>query len=189
MSLTALAAPRAVPRKNALLAALLALAAPASASPLAVEKPEDEPPVGWSIAAGAAVALVPLAVAGALSWQGSDGDRTAAIYVMQTGLLLAPIVSHLVGREWGRAAIFGVVPSLAILAMALENRAAGFAIVHDQGYTESRTVFVTALAVSFFSSWVGLLDSLLVGERARSRLSLVPSLGPSQIGLAVGGVL
>src|SRR5262245_36728274 len=85
--------------------------------PLITPSPEPRPPVAWSFAAGVATGLVSLAVGGALLASDSRDDRIAGSYVVMSGLTLAPTVSHLVSREWGRAGIFGGLPALGLVGM------------------------------------------------------------------------
>src|SRR5262245_60182226 len=76
-----------------------------------------------SILAGVARAIVPMAVGGGIPASAELDDtarRRAGLDVLAAGFAVAPVVSHLVAREWWRAAIFGVTPvACAVGAIAL----------------------------------------------------------------------
>ena len=168
---------------------------------LTLDDGPEEPPVGWSIAAGLTVALVPLIIGGALSAPehntgqpdvSLDARLNAGLYIMQAGLALAPIVSHLIAHEWKRAAIFGAAPTVALIALAVINSAYPDATaIRVQGNVPTRAAIGSMLLLSFLSSGFGLIDSLLAGERARApgRLSVIPTLGPGSVGLSIGSTL
>src|SRR5262245_50064231 len=89
-------------------------------APARAAKPDSDPPVALSIAAGVATALVPLAVGGGMIASSGDGQtRIAGLMVLEAGLALAPIVSHAVAREGRRALLFGALPVASAAAMAV----------------------------------------------------------------------
>jgi hypothetical protein len=164
----------------AILLGVIALARPALAR-------SDDPL--WGFAAGLATAMVPLAVGGGLA-AGSDSQTTkyAGIYTIAGGLALAPLVSHLVGREWKRALIFGALP--VACGAAVIGLLAGQDNLLDGGGAPPRIAFGALLAVELFASGAGLVDSLMAGERRpRRALSLAPLVGRGQLGLVFGGSL
>ena len=153
----------------------------------------DEPPpkVAWSFAAGLATALVPLAVGGGIVAGASKEDVVslrAGVHVIAVGLALAPWVSHLIAREWKRAAAFGAVP-LAMMVVAI-GVFEGQDLGTDGGNYGWRILFGGAIALELIATGIGLADSLAAGERfrARNKISLSPFAGPHGGGLALGGV-
>jgi hypothetical protein len=172
--------------RAALVTLLLITLAPRIAR--AEEKP---PPVAWSFAAGLAMALVPMAIGGGIVASASNTDdaerRRAGVHVIGAGLALAPWVSHLIAREWKRAAVFGSV------AVALFGGVVavfeGYDIAHDGGNYGSRFVFGAALALELVAAGVGLADSLLAGDRWRARHPVImPMALPSGGGVSIGGL-
>jgi hypothetical protein len=172
--------------------ALVLVAAAAVGAPAAEPAAgEPDPPVGWSLAAGVATALVPLAVGGGmLSAEGATtAMKEAGATVAVAGLALAPFVSHAVAREWRRAIYFSVLP----VGAAAGTIALAFA--KSELLTNSDRSWQVGFAVMFgaalFSSAGGLVDSAWAGERARARraVSLAPLVGGGRLGLALGGTL
>lgn len=173
----------------------LALAfAVAGARGARADEPDPGPPAfGWSIGAGVATALVPLAVGGGLLAVSSDHTtKHASIDLIAAGWALAPLVSHLVAHEWKRAAIFSVAP-LVFGALAVGLLEGSTDDLLDNGTPPPRVVFGAALALELMASSVGIIDSMMARERARARkpppVTIVPSFGRNQIGLSLGGAL
>jgi hypothetical protein len=164
--------------------ALVSLAGAAAAEP-----DPSPPPVGWSVAAGVATALVPMAVGGALLGMGSSLDeKDAGIYLIQAGLILAPFVSHAIAGEWKRAAIFASIPAVAA-ATAIGLTAATPDVVTggDRDYQKGLGVVV---AVAVVASMGGVVDSLWAAERKKaSQITVAPLVGKQQVGLMFGGSL
>ena len=143
--------------------------------------PEDPPPrqpkIGWAIFGGAATALVPMAIGGAFFSGTYDTTvRRDATLGMLTGLALAPIVSHLVVREWSRAAIFGAIPTAALVGAAVLLELSPTANLY--GTRGERLSFGLLLAFSTLSSGVGLADTYAAGQRAaaKRRRAAIPAL-------------
>jgi hypothetical protein len=172
--------------RRALLAVILALAL-ATPGIATADELELEPRVVWSIGAGLFTALLPLAVGGAVFATHDDIDvKRASVYTMSAGLALAPVVSHLVAREWKRV-LFGVVPLAAFAATVALLQVEPSVTVYGQ--PDTRTLFGLLLGLSAISSGVGLVDSLLAGERHKARVTLAPTLGRGSYGLSLGGSL
>ena len=170
------------------LASLVALLVVAAAAISPAFADEADPPIGWSLGAGAAVAILPLAVGGALTTLDSRATRNAGLYVITAGLALAPIVSHLVLREWKRAAIFGAVPAASLLAMVAMLHAAPD-VLTEEGGPSTRIPFAAILIAAVFSSGVGIADCILAGDRKKkSRITVAPAIGIHQYGLMIGGL-
>lgn len=171
------------------LVALLAAVAVAVCARPAHADPAEKLALG-SFAAGLAVAMVPLAVGGGLAATADPSDQNTkrtGIYIIATGLALAPIVSHLIAREWKRAAIFGAI-SVPFSVVAVSLLATQPDII-DAGTPPPRVAFGACLAIEIFASAAGLVDSFMAGDRLRRRTVIVPLVGRGQVGLAVGGFL
>jgi hypothetical protein len=115
--------------------------------------------------------------------------KHTGVELMAAGFALAPIVSHLIAREWKRAAYFGVAP-LALAGVAVGILEGSQAIL-DDGTAAARITFGAALALELAAAAGGLLDSMMAGERYAKRrgLAIVPSAGPHSVGLTLGGFL
>lgn len=154
-----------------------------------------QPNVRAAIAVGAFTMLVPGVIGGFRTALGADdGQKTAGLLVAAGGFAMAPVLSHMVAREWSRAAVFGIVPTvttIAATALVLEIPDAVY-----RGTTASRTGFGVLLGVGMLGSVLGLVDTALAGERARDRqranehgLFVVPAVSKDGAMLTLGGVL
>ncbi len=154
-------------------------------------KVDPDPPLFWSVAAGFATAIVPLAVGGsvlATAGENDDSPKRIGVHLIIAGLALAPIVSHLISREWKRAAIFAAAP-LACAAVAI-GLLEGTPNLLDEGAPPPRIAFGAALALEIVATGIGLVDSLMIKDRARkTHVAVVPTFGRDQIGLSIGGTL
>jgi hypothetical protein len=167
-----------------------------------VARADEESRVGWSFGTGTATALVSLAAGGALLAYRCDDSpkcdpapwRRAGVHTMATGLALAPIFSHLIAREWKRAAWFGIAPAaFGILAIGLLEGMRPDDLL-DSGAVTPRIVFAAALALELVASGIGLADSLMATDRLKKKkqpppISLAPVIGPRLFGLTLGGFL
>lgn len=152
----------------------------------------DEPKVVWGVVAGMATALVPLAVGGAF-FAGTDDTtkRRDAIVGMLSGLALAPIVSHLVAKEWARAGIFGAIPVACVVGMSVLLEIHPSANLFAQ--PADRLSFGLLISLATLSSGIGLLDTLGAvrradqKKRARSPVLPVPFATARGGGLVAGG--
>ncbi len=145
------------------------------------------PPVVWSVVAGLATGLLSLAIGGALLATDNKSEQQAGTYVMMTGLALAPVVSHMVSREWKRAAIFGSIPTASLLGMTWLLQVHP-QVIYEGNKDPTRIAFVVLVAFSVVSSAGGIVDSLWAGERARKHsLTLAPIMTRDRLGLALGG--
>jgi len=119
----------------------------------------DRPPVG--LAAGAATAIVPLIVGGALMANNHSPSRQqAGVVVMASGLALAPWVAHGVEGAWRRAAAYGAV-SLVLSAATVVAMKAGnvFEPTVDDNRRIPMGVFLSlSLATSAFGVVVSAFD-------------------------------
>ena len=133
-----------------------------------VQPAEEEPKVAWALVAGSATALVPFAAGGAI-FAGTDDSakRRDAVVGMLSGLALAPIVSHLVVKEWARAGIFGAIPVACVVGIAvlLELRPSSTLF----GQPGDRLSFGLLISLAALSSGIGLADTLGAARRVEHR--------------------
>ncbi|MEO6952486.1 MAG: hypothetical protein ABI321_11780 [Polyangia bacterium] len=133
--------------------------------------------MAWGIVAGTATAMLPLAVGGAF-FAGTDDTtkRRDAIVGMLSGLALAPIVSHLVVKEWARAGIFGAIPVACVIGMSVLLEIHPSANLFAQ--PADRLSFGLLISFATLSSGIGLLDTLGAARRAEhkklARLPVIP---------------
>ena len=85
------------------------------------------------------------------------------LYVMDTGLTLAPLLAHGVGGEWGRGALFAVPPALSGLGMAALLSVRPDAPI--RGKQKSQRIYPVLIMVSVLGSAVGIFDAALVDAR------------------------
>lgn len=167
-----------------------------AASPLSLPGPpraQPEPPVGWAMLAGAATALVPFAVGASLFASGIDTQRReAGSLVLVSGLALAPIISHLLVREWRRAAIFGAIPIACAIGAATLLALTPTTTIY--GTHDGRLTFGLLVSFATLSSAVGVIDTLGAARRATARpprralILPLPYAAPTGGGLLVGGI-
>jgi hypothetical protein len=170
--------------------ALAGDALPAAPPPAATAGPN----VRAALAVGAFTMLVPGILGGSrAALDGSPGQKAAGLLVASGGFALAPIFSHMITREWARAAAFGALPiATTIAATAFISQRPD--AVYD-GTSETRTAFAVLLGAGMLDAVIGLVDTALAGERARARAAprrahfVVPTFGPGSVGLAFGGLL
>jgi hypothetical protein len=146
--------------------------------------------LSWSLGTGCGLMLASMAVGGGVA-AGLDTERSrkTGMEILAGGLALAPLASHLVAGEWKRAAFFGGI-SLGLAAFTTVAVERTSAVVEGPSYV-SRIPFGIAVASQVVFSTIGLIDSMMAGERARGRqrLALVPLVADGNLGLALGGAL
>ena len=167
--------------------ALVLLAITRSAAAGAAED-AIEPRLGLAMATGVATAVAPLCAGGAI-FAGSEeiGRRQEGLWVALAGLTAAPVVGHLIAREWARAGIFGVAPlvgSALTLAMVYS-----YPDLLDHGNATVRVTFGFGLSLAVVGTVVGLADLPGASQRWRRRHKVVvtPVAGAGGGGLALGG--
>jgi hypothetical protein len=148
-------------------------------------------PAAALLSAGA-IEVTGFVVGGILVAQGR-GDHlrdNAGWLTVESSFVLAPLAAHGAEREWGRGALFAIVP-----ACALGITATLFEL--QPGTVESGTLpqqrwMWTMFGAGLFSSAVGVVDALWAPARAPGRgrnLFLMPSVGWGRVGLEIGGTL
>jgi len=152
----------------------------------------ERPDPALAFLAGAAPALAGFVVGGLLV--GTSGDRSAqgnaGWLAIEGGFVLAPLSSHAVAGEWGRAAVFTAVPAASLAGtVALFEYAPNVA---TGGTLEQQRIQWILFGMGFLSAAVGVVDAVLAIDRAHS-LRITPALSPVHGGaaasLAIDGVL
>ena len=163
-------------------------------APAAHEEPRGppDPPVTWAVTGGALTAMVPLAIGGSLIASSYDvGTRKGATLTMMAGLALSPIVSHLIVREWTRAAIFGAIPVACLAGMVGLLQLQPTADIY--GTTGGRLTYGALLSFAALSAGLGLLDTFGATRRAaelrQQKRSVARSLAPAPLFFERGGGL
>lgn len=132
------------------------------------DEAETLPKVALSLAIGAGVAIAPLAAGGATFAARDDVDtRKAGIYTALTGLTLAPLASHLIGREYRRALYFTAAPLAgSVIAVALLE---AHPELLDHGHPAMRVGFGIGISLAILGTVVGVADSAGAADRWRRR--------------------
>lgn len=157
------------------------VSAPAQARDDAMPAPRSR--AATALVTGLAVAGASLAYGGTLLTTGrSLPVKRDGLYVMDTGLTLAPLLAHGVVGEWGRGAVFSVPPALGFGSMV-----ALLAVRPDapiRGKQNSQRIYPILLSVSVLGSAVGIFDAAFADERAPS---LAVAAGGGYVGAELGG--
>ena len=168
------------------LAALVALVL--ASSPSRAEKPD--PTIAF--VTGACVFLAGFAAGGVLlgTDQGSDARTSAGWLAIESGFVLAPLLSHGVEGEWARGIAFAAPPAamLAGTAVVIGIDPSGI----DHGEIGARVPAWSFLTAGLISGVVGVIDSTFADRRARvlpRTLSVMPVAGVGQLGLQLGATL
>lgn len=148
---------------------------------------------------GAAMAsTLPPIVAGSVLWTVSSqrAGRNAGAALVEGGLLLGPVVGHLVVGEPRRALVFGAISaglgSLMATVIGLYPDVTSEPIPDGAGKLGRQAAFYTILSASFLVSALGVLDVLGAPERAAKGRRLTPAVTavpPLRPGQAPGVVL
>jgi hypothetical protein len=149
------------------------------------------PNLAVAFVAGAATALIPLALGAAHAATAvGDGQRSVGYAVGGAGLALSPIVAHVVLGEWQRAAAFGAAPVASEIAICSIMTAQPDYIFH--GTVFSRTVFAVLFSIDVFGAAAGLWDVAMADDPKRpfaGKLTIAPTLGQGRFGITAGGTL
>jgi len=150
----------------------------------------DDTSTDYALFAGAATIVVPLSIGSALVANGADLHmENLGVGIMEGGLVLAPLVTHLVTGETKRGLAFSAVP-----AFFAAGTATLFAFVPDTiegGKLHIQYTFAATFIGCFLGSTIGVVDGLFAPVRARdrARVTVLPMIGRGQTGLAIGGAL
>jgi hypothetical protein len=178
-------------RRKLLTCACLVAVIMGSARPAGAEGEASSPSDGEAVrafATGATVAGLALAVGGGVfASNRSDTSRIGGIYVMEGGLTLAPLVSYAMLGDWRAGAMAALPPAASSAGMVVFLTLDPHAVT--AGNTFGQYTFSLLLAATVFSSMFEVSRVLPAGRPVGSRVSIVPSVGPRQVGLQIGGRL
>ena len=165
---------------------LLAIVALISVTTLARAEPADSTS---GVTGGLLAAIAPTLVGGILLAEGDGKTYTqaSAIFLIQSGLVLAPFITHAASGEYARGFAFSAVPTASLIGMIalIHARPTLFA---DANRNSSRYVFATLLGVSVLSSVIGIADGFGARDRARRRQHktlVMPTVLPNGGGLGL----
>lgn len=105
---------------------------------------------------------------------------------MESGFLLAPIVSHGVVHEWGRGLWFAAVPAASMGGAAAVFAVDAHAVRH--GVLSEQRVLWGLFSLALFTGAAGVVDVAFAGDRARA-VSVAPVVGDGSYGLTLRGTL
>ena len=155
---------------------------------------DEVPPSGdAAIVAGAATIVLPLSVGSLFVAQGDTLHvRNAGVAIMEGGLVLAPFVAHAAVGEYRRGLAFSAVP--ATFAVGTATLLMFVPDTIDGGKLHIQYIFAATFIGAFLGSTIGIVDALLVGDRARDRsraprLSIAPIVSHGLVGISLGGTL
>lgn len=147
--------------------------------------------VFYSLVAGLATTLAPMAVgAGLLASSPVREVKHAGIDLIDTGLTLGPLVSHFVAGESSRGVLF-MLPTMAS-AVGMRLLLGFVPNVVEESTTEARVALVILISTTLVASTIGFVDSILASKRLRQkqrRNSIAGMIGPTQVGISFGRVL
>ncbi len=149
----------------------------------------DEPDTALGVLTGASVFVLGFGAGATLlatSGEKNPSQDNAGWLTMESGFVVAPLVSHGVVGEWTRGLAFSAVP-----VGALGGSAGLFAdrprtVRH--GVLSEQRVLWALFGAALFTGAAGVVDVAFAGERAHS-LTIAPAVGAGRYGLEVGGTL
>jgi hypothetical protein len=153
----------------------------------------DEPDTALALFAGASVDVVGFIAGGTVvstSPAGGAGDarRSFGWLAIESGFVAAPLVAHGIVGEWGRGAVFSVVPVASLAATAAMYRTRTDSV--DNSSLDDQRVAWSLFTAALIASTVGLVDVVSAPNRRRaSGIALVPALSPTMAGLQLQGRL
>lgn len=147
---------------------------------------ERDPALSLALAAG--IDALGFVVGSALlsTSHSDDVQNNAGWLTIESGFVLAPLVAHGAGGQWGRGVLFAAVP-----ASALAGTATVFALepnAIERGTLPQQRWIWALFGVGLFSSAWGAVDAMLVGGGKRT-IALQPNVGLGQLGVQIGGTL
>jgi hypothetical protein len=151
--------------------------------PRSARAEEASPALGF--VAGAATHVLGAAIGGALIGASRHDAQVnnAGVLTMDAGFALAPLVAHGAVGEWGRGALFSVVPVGTFAATGIFLAAEPAAV--ENGPIEQQRVLWSLLGAGLIGSLVGVIDVAFAGERVQ----ITPRVTAQEIGVGLSGVL
>jgi hypothetical protein len=148
---------------------------------------------------GSGLAAIPFAIGATITSSSHEIEtNNAGVITMQSGLLVAPLVAHGIVGEWGRGALFTILPALSSAGMITLLATTPSAVTHTT--LESQRYFYVLLTGSLLGGTVGVLDALRAPARERARekerlrarsssLWFAPLVDTRTLGVGLGGFL
>ena len=149
-----------------------------------------------ALAAGAATSFVSFAAGTTfLARAETRTGRNRGLLLGQGGLAFSPFIAHAVVGEFGRGALFSIVPALGEIGMAALVAKAPDIVT--TGEASQQFAFIALLAVTVLASGAGVVDVAYADDRAAAarkksaleHLHVAPIFGRGLGGLSVGGML
>ncbi len=149
-----------------------------------------------AFAVGSVLAAVPFGVGSVMTTSSHEqSTQNAGVYTLQTGLFVAPFVSHAMVGEYKRGLLFSIAPAVGSGSMAVLLAMNPDAVSHASLETQRSYYFM--IVASVLGGGVGVVDTLFHPSREPSRepprtqgsLHIAPILSPGNYGLSVGGAL
>jgi hypothetical protein len=151
---------------------------------------------------GSLLAAVPFGIGATITSSSHEIEtNNAGVITLQSGFLVAPMVSHAIVGEWGRGAIFSILPALSSAGMAALLASTPTAVTHTT--LETQRYFYLLVTGSVVGGTIGVVDSLRAPARERARerererlrergsssLWIAPILDSRTWGIGLGGFL
>jgi hypothetical protein len=159
-----------------------------TACPCAARADDGGASAGWALASAGAIDVTGFIVGGTLLARGRGVPMTdnAGWLTMQSSFVLSPLVAHGVNGEWGRGALFAVLP-LAALAITTALFQADPETV-ESGTLEQQRWMWAMFGAGLLTSTVGVVDALFAPARAPA-IVIRPAVARGQVGVQIGGTL
>jgi len=145
----------------------------------------EPPDPGLVLLTGAAINVAGLIAGGTiLANSHSDALNSAGWLTIEGSFVLAPFAAHALEGEWGRGALFTIVP-----AGCFGGSAALFAAVPntvDYGSLPQQRLMWGLLLVGEFAAAIGVVDAAFAP--GRRKVYVAPAVGAGGTGLTLGGV-
>jgi hypothetical protein len=171
---------RAAVRLSSSIGALALCLAPTPAS-------AEEPDAGLAVIVGAASNLAGMVVGGTemATSHGKDTVLNAGWLTIETGFTVAPFAAHAVVGEWGRGALFAVVPAAAVGGTATLFGTAPNVV--DRGSIDQQRLMWCLFVAGQVVSIAGVIDAALAPWRSK-KIFLAPTVGAGRVGVQIGGI-
>lgn len=149
-----------------------------------------------AFAVGSVLSAVPFGIGTALTTSSHEqGTQNAGVYTLQSGLALAPFVSHAMVGEYRRGLYFSIAPVVGSASMMALLAINPDAVTHAS--LEVQRYYYFMVVASVLGGGIGVVDTLFHPSREASReprrtqrsLRIAPILSPGNYGLSVGGAL
>jgi hypothetical protein len=180
---------RFAPSLARLAAAPLALAMGLVARPAVA----DEPDTALALVVAAALDTTGFIVGGTLmatspASGAGDAQRSFGWLTVQLGYTASPLLSHGVVDEWGRGALFAVIPAASLGGTAAMYRTRTDSV--DFSSLEDQRIVWSFFTAGLLASAAGAIDVLFAGDRRHPPVvALRPGFAPGQAWISCEGAL